>query len=83
MRLVLAFVVVVSIVNFGILIYQVWPEDKSPQTITNPTQPTRSFSGGLITDNTERRTVELERRIRMLEIKIRNVESDIKYPRGR
>ncbi len=56
--------ITLSVINFGILMWQIWPED-TEQTIVEFSQPTRN-SETLGFDNTPRRLTELENQIREL-----------------
>ncbi len=56
--------ITLSVINFGLLMWQVWPEDTG-QTMTGISQPTGN-SETLGFDNTPRRVTELENQIREL-----------------
>jgi len=56
--------IILSVVNFGLLMWQIWPED-TVQTITVLSQPTRN-SATLGFDKTPGRITELENQIRDL-----------------
>ena len=56
--------ITLSVINFGLLIWQVWPEDAG-RTITAPSEPTRNTET-LGFDNTSRKITELENRFREL-----------------
>ena len=56
--------ITLSVINFGLLMWQIWPEDTG-QTITVLSQPTRS-SETLEFDNTHGRITELENQISVL-----------------
>jgi len=56
--------IMLSVINFGLLMWQMWPEDTG-QTITGVSQPTQiSVTPGL--ENVPRRITELENQIRDL-----------------
>ena len=56
--------IILSLINFGLLMWQIWPQDTG-QTITVLSQPTRNTET-LGLDNTLGRITELENRIRDL-----------------
>ena len=56
--------IALSVINFGLLMWQIWPEDTA-QTMTGLSQPTQN-SEKLVVDNTPRRINELENQIRAL-----------------
>ena len=56
--------IVLSVINFGLLMWQIWPDDAG-QTITVLSQPTRN-SETIEVDNTPGRITELEKQIRDL-----------------
>ena len=56
--------ITLSIINFGLIVWQIWPED-TERTITGLSQPTRNAET-LGFDNTPGRITELENQIREL-----------------
>ena len=56
--------IALSVINFGLLLWQIWPEDTAQTVISQPTQ----ISEVVELDNTPRRISELENRIRELSI---------------
>ena len=72
--------ITLSVINFGLIMWQIWPED-AVQTIIS--QPTR-ISETLGVDNTPGRITELENKIRELSIdhrfQIDRLRDCINYP---
>ena len=56
--------IILSVINFGLLMWQIWPED-TEQTITSLSEPTRNSETHVV-DNTPGRIAELENEIRDL-----------------
>ena len=56
--------IILSVINFGLIAWQIWPED-TEQTVTVLSQPTR-IAETLGLDNTPGRITELENQIREL-----------------
>ena len=71
MRQVLIFVVILSVVNFGILMYQMWPENESTQIVAEAEAP----PGSLL--DTLRRSRTPEARLTRLESSVRSLSSEI------
>ena len=56
--------IILSVINFGLIIWQIWPED-TEQPITGLSQPSRNLET-LVFDSTPGRIAELENEIRDL-----------------
>ena len=74
--------IALSVINFGLLIWQIWPDDTAP-TITALSQPTPPAET-LQLDNTSERITELENQIRDLSrdqrFQIDRIRDCINYP---
>ena len=74
--------ITLSIINFGLLMWQIWPEDTGP-LITGLSQPTRNLEAPAF-DNTSGRITELENKIRELSLEQRfqfdRLRDCINYP---
>ena len=74
--------ITLSIINFGLLMWQIWPEDTG-QLITGLSLPTRNLEAPAL-DNTSGRITELENKIRELSLEQRfqfdRLRDCINYP---
>ena len=61
--------ITLSIINFGLLMWQIWPEDTG-QVITDLSPPTTTLETPAV-DNTSLRLTELENQIRQLSVEQR------------